>query len=70
MVGNISDSSVNVGVSKIHDFADPLDVNIDPDLAKEIYTRPGVGVSGAFFNSCRVCGALKFKPFSHPFPSP
>ena len=32
--------------------------------------RPHVGVPGAFFNSCPFCGALKLKPFSHPFPSP
>ena len=34
-----------MGVPEIHDFADPLDVNTDPDFVEEIYMRPGVGVS-------------------------
>ena len=70
MARNILDISVNVGVSEFHDFADPLDINTDPDFFEEIYVRPFVGVPGAFFNSCHFCGALKLKPFSHPFPSP
>ena len=68
--GNILNSSVKVGVSEFQYFVEPLGINTYPEIVDDIYRRPGVSVTGAFFDTYTFCGALKIKSFKHPLSSP